>query len=44
MKSFGVGVIRFLCESDADSLAKSFDALVSHWDKCLSRGNQYEEK
>jgi len=44
MKSFGVGVISCLCESDADSFAKSFDALVSHWDKCLSGGSQYDDK
>jgi hypothetical protein len=43
MKSFGVGAISCLCEFDADSFTKSFDALVSHWDKCLSRGNQYDD-
>ena len=44
MKSSGVGVISCLCEFDADSFAKSSDTLVSHWGKCLSRGNQYDDK
>jgi len=38
MKSFCMGVISCLCEFDADSFTKTFDALVSHWDKCLSWG------
>lgn len=44
MKSFGVGVNSCLCAFDADSFARSYDALVSHLDKCLSMGNQYYEK
>jgi len=44
MKLFGVGVISCLHEFDVDSFAKSFDALVSHWDKCLSRDSQYDDR
>jgi len=44
MKSSGVGVISCLCEFDADSFTKSSDALVSHRDRCLSRGKQYDGK
>jgi hypothetical protein len=43
-KSFAAGVINWLHVLDVGFFTKGFDALVSVWDRCLSRGSQYVEK
>jgi hypothetical protein len=37
-------VMTWLWLLDKDFVVKSFNALLSHWDKCLNKGSNYTQK